>query len=196
MLMLLLALFQLVSFGGFELDADGDIDLDGDADSGTSAAGGLMSLLGIGRLPFTIWLVVFLIVFAGVGVSIQTLAENLSGSPLHAWLAAVFAGGGALPLTGVLARPMAKILPHDETSAVTLGSLVGRRGTITTGCARVGSPARTRVLDRHGQPHFVMTEPHDPAGELREGDEVLLVRREENTFYGVPLQERELAPLA
>ncbi len=195
LLMLLLALFQLFSFGGFELDADGDIDLDGDADSGASAAGGLLSLLGIGRLPFTIWLVLFLFVFAGIGVSIQGLAENLTGGPLYAWLAAVFAGGGALPVTGVLARPMARILPADETSAVGLDSLLGRRGTIITGHARAGSPARTRVPDRHGHPHFVMVEPHEPACELQEGDVVLLVRREENVFYGVPLQERELAPV-
>ncbi|RIV88667.1 DUF1449 family protein [Aurantiacibacter xanthus] len=193
LLMLLLAAFQLVSFGGFDLDADGDAGLDADGEA--DAAGGLLSLLGIGRLPFTIWLVLFLLVFAGIGVSIQALAQNLTGGPLHALLAAVLAGAAALPVTGVLTRPLAKILPHDETSAVGLDSLVGRRAVITTGVARAGSPARARVADRHGHPHHVMVVPHEPASELGEGDEVLLVRREDNLFYAVPLQERLLAPL-
>ena len=40
-----------------------------------------------------------------------------------------------------------------------------------------------------------MVEPHEAGSEIHEGDEVLLVRRENETFYGVPLQERRLAPM-
>ena len=40
-----------------------------------------------------------------------------------------------------------------------------------------------------------MVEPHEGGSEMLEGDEVLLVRREGEAFYGVPLQERRLAPL-
>lgn len=195
LLMLLLAVFQLVSFGGFELDPDGDIDLDADPNAEANTAGGLLSLLGIGRLPFTIWLVLFLLIFAGVGVSIQALAESLTGGPLHTLLAAVLAALASLPLTGGLTRPLGRILPRDESTAVSLDSLVGRRGAITTGVARAQSPARARVADRFGHPHFVMVVPHGDADELREGDEVLLVRREDDLFYAVPLQERLLAPL-
>lgn len=190
--MVLLALVQLLGLGGFALDADTDLDGDTTADG---AADGLASLLGIGRVPLMIWLALFLLVFAALGVSIQALAESLTGSPLYVWLAAALAGAAALPVTGALTRPLARILPGDESTAVGLESLVGRRGTITTGRATAGSPARARVLDRFGHAHHVMVEPHDAGQAIGEGAEVLLVRREGNLFFGVPLADPQLAPL-
>ena len=40
-----------------------------------------------------------------------------------------------------------------------------------------------------------MVEPHESGSEMLEGDEVLLVRREGETFYCIALQERRLAPV-
>lgn len=188
-LMLLLGLVQVLGLGS----ALGDTDLDADADGGV--ADGLLSFLGIGRLPFMIWLVCFLLAFAGLGVGIQAFADGLLGEPLDRWVAAAIAAVVGLPVTGVLVRPIAAILPGDETTAVGLDSLVGRRAKIVTGRAAAGHPARAEVHDHHGQPHYVMVEPHEEGSEMLEGDEVLLVRREGDAFYGVALQERRLAPL-
>lgn len=198
--MLLLSLMQFIGLGDlFDLDADLDIDADLDASpdfSGSaSIMGGITTLLGLGRVPFLIWLVTFLFLFASIGVGIQLLAGELLGVPLDALLAAAITFGATLPVTATLVRPLGRILPQDETSAVRIDSLVGRRATITTGTARQGYPARAKVHDRHGQTHHVMVEPHEAASEIHEGDEVLLVRREGQTFYGVPLAERKLAPL-
>lgn len=198
--MLLLSVMQIIGVGDlFDLDADLDIDADIDApadfDGGTSIMGGITTLLGIGRVPFLIWLVTFLFLFASIGVGIQSLAGELLGAPLDALLAAVITFGATLPVTATLVRPLGRIMPQDETSAVGINSLVGRRATITTGQARQGYPARAKVRDRHGQTHHVMVEPHEAGSEIHEGDEVLLVRREGQTFFGVPLAERKLAPL-
>ena len=191
-LILVAALFVIQLFGFLDID----LDLDADADGGISASpvGGLLTLLGLGRVPLTIWLVVFFALFAGVGMGIQQLADSFTGAPLDRWLAAVLAAGGAFPATAAIARPLGRILPHDETSAVDTGTLLGRRGTITDGVARSGSPARARVKDVHGQDHYVMVEPHEEASELHAGDEVLLVRRDGNQFYATPLAERRLSP--
>lgn len=195
--MVLLAIAQVLGLGGFEVDADGDVSIDGDGQAGAApgALDGLFSIIGIGRVPLMAWLAVFLLVFAIVGVSIQELADSLTGGSLDRWLAALLAAGVALPLTGVAVRPLARILPRDETTAIGLDSLLGRRGTITDGIARQGSSARARVFDRYGQAHHVMVEPHEPGDELREGEEVLLVRRENNLFFGLLLQQRVLAPV-
>jgi hypothetical protein len=187
--MVLLGLVQAVGLGGLF----GDAELDADTDGGF--ADGLLSFLGIGRVPLMIWLISFLVLFAVLGVSLQELAANLLGAPLDPWLAAILAGLAAVPVNGLLVRPLAAILPGDETSAVGLDSLVGRRARIVTGRAAAGYPARAQVHDRHGQPHHVMVEPHEAGSEMLEGDEVLLVRRENDTFFGVPLQERKLAPM-
>jgi len=187
-LMVLLALLQAFGLGQILGDHDVDADSDGLAD-------GLLAFLGIGRVPFMIWLASFLLCFAALGVGIQALADGLLGAPFDRWLAVVLAAGAALPVTGVLARPLGAIMPGDETSAVGLDSLVGRRARITTGRAAAGHPARAQVHDHFGHAHNVMVEPHEAGSEMLEGDEVLLVRREDQTFYCVALQERRLSPL-
>ena len=188
-LMVLIALLQIVGLGHFFGDSDVDADVDG------GPIDGLLSFVGVGRVPFMVWLASFLLVFAGIGVGGQTLAEGLLGAPLDRWVAAALAAVAGLPVTGLLARPIGAILPRDETSAVGLDSLVGRRAQIVTGRAAVGHPARARVQDHFGHAHYVMVEPHEAGSEMLEGDELLLVRRESETFYGVALQERRLAPL-
>ena len=188
-LMVLLGLVQVLGLGS----ALGDSDVDADADGGF--ADGLFGFLGIGRVPFMIWLVIFLLMFALLGVGIQALAGDLLGQPLDRWVAAAIAAAAGLPVTGIFVRPLAAILPGDESSAVGLDSLVGRRARIVTGRAALGHPARAEVHDRHGHPHYVMVEPHEAGSEMLEGDELLLVRRESETFYGVALQERRLAPV-
>lgn len=192
--MLVLAAIQLVGLGDFFGDTDVDPDIDGDAAISPGAIDGLFTLLGIGRVPFTIWLALFLLLFAGLGVGIQSLADGVIGAPLDRWLAATFAGVAALPVTGVFARPLGRIIPQDETTAVPRDALLGRRAHITDGIARSGSPARARVRDHYGHPHHVMVEPHEAASELHAGDEVLLVRREGENFYATALAERRLSP--
>jgi hypothetical protein len=193
-LMVVLAIVQLIGLGGFDFDADGEVDLDLDADSTPGAMSGLLSIIGVGRVPFMIWLALFLFIFAAMGVSIQSLAASLTGAPLDILLGAVIAGAAALPVTGILSRPLAHILPGDETSAVHTDSLLGRRARIAIGRAVAGSPARAIVHDLHGQTHNVMVEPHDPAAEMLEGDEVLLVRREGEIFFCIATHDRRLAP--
>ncbi|MBX7541658.1 OB-fold-containig protein [Qipengyuania sphaerica] len=191
--LLLMAALLVIQVLGV-LDIDIDIDTDGDGAISAGPVDGLLTLLGLGRVPLTVWLVVFLFFFAALGLGIQELAEGFTGGPLDAWLAGVLAGAAALPVTSLIARPLGRILPQDETSAVGIDTLVGRRAAITEGIARAGSPARARVKDVHGQSHYVMVEPHEGASEFHAGDEVLLVRREENTFYGTALAERRLSP--
>lgn len=199
--MVLLAAAQVLGVSdlldGADTDVDLDIDVDVDTDVDVASVGavdGLMSMIGLGRVPFTIWLASLLFIFAGIGVSTQLFAESLTGSPLYVWLAALIAGGAALPVNGVVARPLGAILPQDETTAVSVKTLVGRRGKILDGTARVASPARAQVRDHFGHPHNVMVEPHNENEELQAGETVLLVRRDGATFYASRLEEPRLAP--
>lgn len=199
--MLLLAIAQAVGVtdmfdGDVSVDTDLDADFDGEVD-GVGHAGvidGLFGFLGLRRVPLTAWLAVFLFFFAAIGYGIQELADSLLGAPLDRWVAAVFAGLGAFPVTGAASRPLAAILPRDETTAVGLDQLVGRRGTITDGVARTGSPARAQVRDHHGHAHYVMVEPHERDSAMHAGDIVLIVSRQDQAFTAVALSERRLAP--
>lgn len=201
--MVLALVLQLIGLGDFEFGGEVDLDIDApdfDADSveapSAGFGGAVLTLLGLGRVPLMVWLMVLLLLFTVIGMGIQLFAADLTGAPLYAGLAALFSGGASLPATAVLGRPLGNLLPQDETTAVGLNSLVGRRGTITTGKAARGSPARTKVRDRFGHAHYVMLEPHEDASVIHQGDEVLLVRREGNVFFGMPLAERKLAPMS
>lgn len=164
--------------GASEFDAPDGLEMGGFGEA-------LTTLLGLGRVPLLIWLACLLFVFATVGVIGQAVLAGMLGAPLSAGWAALLAGGAALPLNSLAMRPLAAILPRDETTAIDIDDLVRRDAEIQIGTARAGSPARAKVVDRHGQTHFVMVEPHDQTLELNAGDTVLLVRREGQTFFGV-----------
>ncbi len=191
----ILGLGDLFDAGDVDFDIDVDAGIEGGVESkfdvdpeALTSAGwveGAFSLLGLGKVPFLIWLMLLLFIFAAIGAAGQQFFIALIGSPLSPALAGVLALLAALPVNSTLTRPLARLLPQDETSAVPLDSLVRRDAEIQIGTAKQGSPARSKVLDIHGHPHFVMVEPHDPKAALSEGETVLLVRREGETFYAV-----------
>jgi len=156
-----------------DLHVDGEVGLDP------------LGWLGLGKVPLLVFLVILLALFGLIGVAVQQVATALSGAPLSLWLASGAAIAGTLPLAGLCARGVARILPQDETTAVSLDSLVGRRATVTVGTARVGSPARARVTDIHQQAHYVMVEPSERASAVETGGTLLLVRREGGIFIGL-----------
>jgi membrane protein implicated in regulation of membrane protease activity len=179
--LLVMLLIGLVEALGLGLSA-AHLDLHVDADA---EGPDLLAWLGVGRVPILMLLVVSLAIFGMAGLVVQQLAAKLVGHPLSPALASAVAVLASLPLTGIGARALARIMPQDETTAVSLDTLVGRRGTVTIGTARRGSPAQVRVRDIHGQPHYVMVEPHDEAHPFSEGDTILLARREGNIFIGL-----------
>ena len=182
-----LALIALAQVTGLGDALEGDVDAGG----GLEAEGfgeTLPALLGLGRVPLLIWLASLLLVFGGIGLIGQAWIANLIGAPLSAGWASLAAGAAALPLNSLAMRPLGAIMPRDETTAIALDELVRRDAEIQIGTARAGSPARAKVIDVHGQAHFVMVEPHDRTLAFEAGDTVLLVRREGQTFYGVLYQ--------
>jgi hypothetical protein len=182
-LMLLIGVVELLGLGGaFDLDAD----IDG---------GDLLSWLGVGRLPLLMLLVVFLALFGGLGLVGQQLSLDTTGALITPWIAVPASLAASLPLTGLAARGLARILPQDHTTAIPLDALVGRFGSIVTGRAATGSPARARVEDHHGQPHYVMVEPDNPGQVFEEGEHVLLVRREDGLFRAIARGDHRLPRL-
>lgn len=177
------AIVLMLLIGG--LQAAGLGDLDAESDLGDAAGDGLLALLGLGRLPLLLWLALLLMVFGVIGYAGQQFWQALTGSLASAWLAGPVAFVAALPITGAGSRLLARVMPQDETTAVAVDSLVGRFATIQTGTARPGSPARARVTDVHGHPHFVMVEPDNADQTLHEGEEILLVRRDGETFRAI-----------
>lgn len=175
-LMLLIGLVEALGLGASGVDVDLGVDLD---------HGGLLGWLGVGRVPLLVMLVAFLAAFGVIGLAGQQIAAAVTGASLPALAAVPAAAIAALPVTALLGRGLARVMPHDETTAYDLADLTGRTATIVVGRAREGSPARGRVLDPHGQAHHVLVAPNDAAAVFEEGDTVLLVRREGDIFRAI-----------
>jgi hypothetical protein len=174
-LLLVMAALQLIGLDG---------ELPGGGDHGLGAA---LDWLNAGRLPILILAILFLALFAVAGFALQFGAAAIAG--LLPWPAAAAAAAAcALPATRRMSRPLARILPLDETTAVDIDSLVGRRARIVLGAARAGHAARAEVIDAHGQRHFVMVEPAGDA-ELTPAHLLLLVARDGAHFQAVAIPE-------
>lgn len=143
-------------------DQDSDSDADGDSDSDSDSDGdgeidnpltAILDFMGVGRVPMTIFLLLFTMVFGLSGwVTTRLLfGDNLSPffpAILGVWFA-VFVWSGFI--TGRLARLMAQLVPSTSTTATQRDQLVGRVG-------RVASP---RVDTKYGQ-----VKVRDPGGTL------------------------------
>lgn len=180
-LMLGLGVLEGAGLGGF----DPDLDVDG--------GGGPLDWLGVGRVPFLVFLIALLAAFGIIGLVGQQVAAAVTGATLPPLAAIPAALLLALPATAVATRLLARVLPRDESSAVHVDELVGRRGVLVTGTARPGDPARARVADRHGHPHFVMVEPAEPGDAIAEGDRILLVGRLASGFRAVSVDPPSLS---
>ncbi len=183
-LVVVMALLQVVLGLG---DAIGDlaVDSDFDLDADISPFQAALDWLWVGKIPFSILLILFCLCFGLSGIALQAFEQSRTGSLFPTLIAAPIAFAATLPLLRVTGWVLRPVLPRDETEAVSPNSLVGRDGQITIGVARQGHPAEARVRDGHGKMHYVMVEPETPGLEFRAGDSVLLVSRRDHVFLAL-----------
>jgi len=191
---MLLALLQFVGLAdilGAHLHLDADVHADGDL----AVDAGLLSLFGVGRVPFMMWLMILLVLFAVIGLTGQELLAAFAGVRWPAWAAALGSAALTLPATGAICRPLSRVLPHDETTAIDVQALTGREAEIVIGTAAPGNPARGRVIDRFGQTHYVMLEPDGADQHFVQGERVLLIRCENGLFKAIARGDHYLPKL-
>lgn len=137
----------------------------------------LLGWLHLGRVPFLVLLVLFLAGFALTGFALNLVTHRFLGvwtPPMISIPAAFFA---TLPIVRILGAGLARVIPQDQTFAVSFDSLVGRAATIVNGVARQGYPAQARVANEHGQNIYVMVEPDAEGMTFQKDERVLLTRR-------------------
>ncbi|HWQ14492.1 MAG TPA: hypothetical protein VNL77_16960 [Roseiflexaceae bacterium] len=168
-----------------DVDADADLDADADVDAGAHASGsgahggdGALALLGVGRVPLMLVLMVFLASFGALGLVANALIGGLAGG-YPGWALAVTLVGSALaavPLTGGLSRQVARVAARS-TTAVSNQQLVGRVGVVVSPSVS-RTYGRVQVRDGHGSLHtvFAVVEGDTP---LPERSEVALLAYDE-----------------
>lgn len=196
---------------GAEADLDVDLDLDVDVDFGIDIDGDLAATdfsnweaeleaadamngaeaaqagtgdwLGLSKVPTLVWIAAALLAFGLTGLVIQTAADTLLGFLLSPWAVVVPAIGAAIWFASRFAGVFARIIPKSESSAVSSNHLGRRRGIVSQGTAARGKPAEVRVMDGHGNAHYLRGEPLKDDEVIPQGTEVLVVRKAQNQGY-------------
>lgn len=148
--------------------------------------GGALALLGLGRVPFAIWLAAMLTGFGVTGLAVQSVASATFGGPLGAAIAILPALAGAIGFARLFGRAIASLVPQVETTATSAQFMGGLRGIVSQGTARQGAPAEVRLRDRHGNTHYMRCEPFRDSDVIEQGTEVLTLR--ERTASGWALR--------
>jgi hypothetical protein len=137
----------------------------------------LLGWLYVGRVPLLVLLVLFLAGFAITGFALNMLVHRLTGAWVPLILSVPAAFFATLPIVRIFGAGLARLIPHDQTFAVSFDTLVGRIGTIVTGTARQGYPAQAKVPNEHGQALYVMVEPEAEGMTFQSGERVLLTKQ-------------------
>lgn len=188
-----------------ELDADVDLDIDTDLDLEADYAGGpldadapgipdapnpgpLSQILGwlcVGKVPILVLLIVFLTAFGLVGLIIQGAVQGVFGAPLPAIIAVGPALFAAIPTTRIAGLTLSKIMPKEQTEAVSQKKFIGKIATIVRGRARKGLPAEAKFSDQHGQTHYVLVEPDNDTASFDQGSEVVIVKQTGSVYQAI-----------
>lgn len=137
----------------------------------------LLGWLHVGRVPVIVLLVLFLAGFALTGFALNMIAHRLLGSWVVPLISVPLAVLATLPLVHILGTGLARLIPQDQTYAVSFESLVGRVATIVGGTARPGYPAQAKVANEHGQNIYIMVEPDTDGITFQGGERVLLKKQ-------------------
>jgi hypothetical protein len=148
--------------------------------------GAAFGWLNVGRVPLLVLVMIWLGAFAAVGFLLQALAQRLLGAlPVPAAVAA--AALAALPLGRLGSRLVARVIPQDESYAVSNDDLIGRTAEVLLGPLDEGRPGRVRVLDAYDNWHFLPARAARGEGPFAIGEEVLLVDRDAVSFLVISL---------
>ena len=192
--------------GPGQTDHAPDQPIDHGADHDATFLAHVADLLGLGRVPLNISLMLMLLIFGGTGTTVNlALAERLAGggSALPSILIAVLA---VLVLAGPCSRLLGKVAPSIETYPVTRRDLIGCTAILLNDTDEQGGYAQAR--DREGNVHNITCRTYGAApaageapgrGPLPKGTQVLIIDFEPaSNRYAVekcPDEPAELAAL-
>lgn len=156
----------------------------GPADHEAGLLGGWMSWLNAGGVPILVLAVILLSAFAAFGFAIQGVATNLL-RPLPFVAAGPLSLLLAVPVTRWLSRGVARIIPRDETAALSQAEFIGLVGTVTIGPLDQGNPGAIRVKDRHDNIHTLRAQAA-PGHLIETGALVVIVDGTDGLFQAIP----------
>ena len=154
-----------------------------DVDRG-DGLGGVFLWINAGRLPLLILIILALGAFSIAGFFLQGVAHGV-GISVPAWIAALAAAAGSIPVIRATSRSIARIIPRDETYAVDDADFIGHVAEVSIGPLDQGLPGRVRLKDVFGNWHSLVARASPESTPLPVGARVLLVDRDAKSFIAI-----------
>jgi hypothetical protein len=145
---------------------------------------GLFLWINTGRLPLLILIILALGVFSIGGFLLQGIAHAV-GTALPVLIAAAAAAACSIPVIRSTSRGLARMIPRDETYAVSDADFVGKVAQVSVGPLDQGLPGRVRLKDVFGNWHTVAARASPDSQSLPVGASVLLVDRDAKSFIAI-----------
>ena len=181
----------LTTLAGFSFGADGqDASIHADGHHGLD---GLFLWVNAGRLPLLMLIILALGVFSIEGFLLQGIAHSI-GASVPVAIAALVAAAGSIPVIRTTSRGLARIIPRDETYAVSDADFVGKVAEVAVGPLDQGLPGKVRLKDVFGNWHTVAARASLDSETLPVGASVLLVDRDAKSFIAISAPADLIAP--
>jgi hypothetical protein len=123
-------------------------------------------------------------VFSIEGFLLQGIAHAV-GTTVPVAIASLAAIAGSIPVIRTASRGIARIIPRDETYAVSDADFVGKVAVVAIGPLDQGLPGRVRLKDVFGNWHSVPARADASSAALPVGASVLLVDRDTKSFIAI-----------
>lgn len=164
---------------GHDAGHHGDVHADGD---GPGALYRLLGFFGVGRAPLTIVVGSLMIGWGLCGLAATAvLREMFPGNLSFIPFAGVAAGFGALFTAKVFGELTARLMPGDESFAVSRNELVGLTGTVIYPVS--DELGRIHVWDRNRTLHAESSRLADPGPPIERGTAVLITAMDPSGRY-------------
>jgi hypothetical protein len=144
-----------------------------------------LSWLSFGKLPALVVLILISASFGLIGFAGQEALRRVIGFAINPWIASIPAAFGAAFVTRHAGLALARIMPKEESDAVSTKAFVGRVATVFRGVAAIGHPAEAKLTDIHGKTHYVLIEPDEGEASMPEGSEVVIISQSGPVFRAI-----------
>ncbi len=143
---------------------------------------GFLTWLNLGKVPLLISFSLMLFLFSLVGFSLQSISQSMGLGFLPVMITVPFTLMVCIPAFRIGNVFLAKIIPKDETAAISRKTFIGRIATIVLGEANFKKSAEAKLEDQYGKTHYVMVVADNKGDSFFKDQQVLVVGMRGSNF--------------
>jgi len=144
-----------------------------DIDNGTSFSE-IFGWINKGRVPVLIIFIIFFTSFGLIGLIIQNYYFSLHSEYFNQFFVFIISFCLSLPITRYLSSIIGRIMPKDETSAISNELFVGNIAEIVIGKATHNKFTEAKFKDTFGQTHYIRVKALIEGDSFEKGDKVFI----------------------